>query len=89
MEKLLSLRGAIGQAVEQARQEKLIGNALEGAVTLALADEPLLASLAGTESDLEEFFILSDLTLIAGGGNQSDHRSARPDGNARAAGGTG
>src|SRR6188472_1327341 len=31
---LLKLRGVIGQAVEQARQEKLIGNALEAAVVL-------------------------------------------------------
>src|SRR5256885_1691790 len=31
---LLQLRGVIGQAVEKARQEKLLGNALEAAVTL-------------------------------------------------------
>jgi len=66
VEKLLALRGSVGQAVEQARQAKLIGKALEGAVTLSLADEALLSSLSGSESDLEEFFILSDLTLTAG-----------------------
>ncbi len=66
VEKLLALRGVIAQAVEPARQAKQIGNALEGAVTLALADEALLASLRGNEADLEEFFILSDLTLAAG-----------------------
>ncbi len=66
LEKLLALRGVIAQAVEPARQAKQIGNALEGAVTLALADEALLASLRGSEADLEEFFILSDLTLTAG-----------------------
>ena len=66
VEKLLALRGVIAQAVEPARQAKQIGNALEGAVTLALADEALLASLRGSEADLEEFFILSDLTLTAG-----------------------
>ncbi|MDQ6624346.1 MAG: isoleucine--tRNA ligase, partial [Verrucomicrobiota bacterium] len=48
------------QAVEQARQGKLIGNALEAAVVLrcdtsALREMPM--------EDLEEFFILSDLTL--------------------------
>ena len=32
----------------------------------ALADEALLASLRGSEAELEEFFILSDLTLTAG-----------------------
>ena len=66
VEKLLALRGVIAQAVEPARQAKQIGNALEGAVTLALADEALLGSLRGSEADLEEFFILSDLTLTAG-----------------------
>jgi isoleucyl-tRNA synthetase len=66
VDKLLALRGAIGQAVELARQAKQIGKALEGAVTLTLSDEPLLASLTGSEAVLEEFFILSDLTLAAG-----------------------
>jgi isoleucyl-tRNA synthetase len=66
VEKLLGLRGVIAQAVESARQAKQIGNALEGAVTLALGDEALLASLRGSEAELEEIFILSDLTLAAG-----------------------
>ncbi len=64
---LLNLRGTIGQAVEQARQEKLIGNALEGSVTLQVADEKTLKSLAGCEVELEEFFILSELSLVSGG----------------------
>ena len=34
MVELLRLRGVIGQAIERARQEKLIGNALEAAVVL-------------------------------------------------------
>src|SRR5947209_2569300 len=38
VEQLLHLRSAIGQAVERARQEKLIGNALEAAVTLTCDD---------------------------------------------------
>ena len=66
VEKLIGLRGVIAQAVETARQAKQIGNALEGAVTVELGDEALLASLRGSEADLEEFFILSDLTLAAG-----------------------
>ncbi|PZR74898.1 MAG: isoleucine--tRNA ligase [Chthoniobacterales bacterium] len=60
---LLSLRGVIGQAVERARQEKLIGNALEAAVTLS-CDEAAVASIPREE--LEEFFILSELKLEAG-----------------------
>ena len=59
-EELLKLRGIIGQAVEKARQEKLIGNALEAAVILR-CDERFATSLPREE--LEEFFILSDLQL--------------------------
>jgi isoleucyl-tRNA synthetase len=60
---LLDLRGLIGQAVERARQEKLIGNALEAAVTLT-CDETTIAAVP--KEELEEFFILSDLTLQPG-----------------------
>jgi isoleucyl-tRNA synthetase len=60
---LLNLRGVIGQAVERARQEKLIGNALEAAVTL-ICDETTIAAVS--KEELEEFFILSDLTLAPG-----------------------
>jgi isoleucyl-tRNA synthetase len=60
---LLKLRGLIGQAVERARQEKLIGNALEAAVTLT-CDETTIAAVP--KEELEEFFILSDLTLKPG-----------------------
>jgi isoleucyl-tRNA synthetase len=63
---LLQLRGTIAQAVENARQEKLIGNALEAAVALQIADADLLKSLSGNEAELEEFFILSELTLQQG-----------------------
>ena len=65
-EKLLALRGVIAQAVEPARKEKLIGNALEAAVTLQIADAEPLKSLQGREAELEEFFILSSLKLEAG-----------------------
>ncbi len=60
IDELLKLRGVIGQAVEQARQEKLIGNALEARVVLR-CDTAKLAGIAREE--LEEFFILSDLQL--------------------------
>ena len=57
---LLRLRGVIGQAIERARQEKLIGNALEAAVILH-SDSDVTDKVAREE--LEEFFILSDLTI--------------------------
>ncbi|HVF71784.1 MAG TPA: isoleucine--tRNA ligase [Chthoniobacterales bacterium] len=60
---LLNLRAVIGQAVERARQEKLIGNALEAAVTLSCDDTKITAV---PKEELEEFFILSDLTIQPG-----------------------
>jgi len=60
IEELLTLRSVIGQAVEKARQEKLIGNALEAAVVLR-CNVKIVGAIPREE--LEEFFILSDLTL--------------------------
>jgi isoleucyl-tRNA synthetase len=57
---LLRLRGVIGQAIERARQEKLIGNALEASVVLH-SDSDVTTKI--DKEELEEFFILSDLTI--------------------------
>jgi isoleucyl-tRNA synthetase len=57
---LLRLRGIIGQAIEQARQEKLIGNTLEASVVLN-SDSDVTKKIP--KEELEEFFILSDLTI--------------------------
>src|SRR5213595_3722917 len=65
---LLKLRAVIGQAIEHARQQKLIGNALEAAVVLH-SDSDVTAKIGRKE--LEEFFILSDLTI-----HQADEASA-------------
>jgi isoleucyl-tRNA synthetase len=54
------LRGIIGQAIEQARQEKLIGNTLEASVVLN-SDSDVTKKIP--KEELEEFFILSDLTI--------------------------
>jgi isoleucyl-tRNA synthetase len=60
---LLELRGVIGQAIEAARQQKVIGNALEAAVVLTTSSE---AVRRFDREQLEEFFILSDLTIEQG-----------------------
>ncbi len=60
VEELLKLRGVIGQAIEQARQEKLIGNTLEARVVLN-SDSAITEQIP--KEELEEFFILSDLTI--------------------------
>jgi isoleucyl-tRNA synthetase len=57
---LLKIRAVIGQAIERARQEKLIGNALEAAVILKSNSD---VATKIDKSVLEEFFILSDLTI--------------------------
>jgi isoleucyl-tRNA synthetase len=66
VEKLLALRAVIAQAIEPARQAKQIGNALEASVTLTIADAELLKQLTGSETELEEFFIISELRLAEG-----------------------
>jgi isoleucyl-tRNA synthetase len=63
----LRLRAVIAQqAIEPARQQKVIGNALEAAVTLQVSDAALLGELKGKEAELEEFFILSDVAITSG-----------------------
>jgi isoleucyl-tRNA synthetase len=57
---LLKLRGVIGQTIEKARQDKLIGNALEAAVVLN-SNSGVTSEI--DKDELEEFFILSDLTM--------------------------
>jgi isoleucyl-tRNA synthetase len=61
---LLKLRAVIGQAIEKARQEKLVGNALEAAVVLRSNSE---VTTKVDKTELEEFFILSDLTIEQAG----------------------
>jgi isoleucyl-tRNA synthetase len=57
---LLRLRGVIGQAIERSRQEKLIGNTLEARVVLQ-SDSDVTRKVG--QEELEEFFIVSDLTV--------------------------
>jgi isoleucyl-tRNA synthetase len=60
---LLRLRGVIAQAIERARQEKLIGNTLEARVVLH-SNSDVTAKV--DREELEEFFIVSDLTVRQG-----------------------
>src|SRR5213596_2194705 len=57
---LLRLRGVIAQAIERARQEKLIGNTLEARVVLH-SDSDVTEKVG--QEELEEFFIVSHLTI--------------------------
>jgi isoleucyl-tRNA synthetase len=60
VDRLLKLRAVIGQALEKARQQKLIGNSLEARVILRC--EPKFVE-AISKDELEEFFIIGDLVL--------------------------
>ncbi|MEQ1854343.1 MAG: class I tRNA ligase family protein, partial [Chthoniobacteraceae bacterium] len=67
VEEWLKLRGVVmQQAVEPARQAKTLAKSLEGSVTLTVG-ESARAALEAKRAELEEFFIISDLTLVAGG----------------------
>jgi isoleucyl-tRNA synthetase len=57
---LLKLRGVIGQAIEQARQDKSIGNSLEAAVVLKSNSD---VTTQIDKEELQEFFIISDLVI--------------------------
>jgi isoleucyl-tRNA synthetase len=62
----LELRSVVAQAVEPARQQKLVGNALEAEVDIEVSDDALLASVAGAEAEVEEALILSQVRIRKG-----------------------
>jgi len=66
IDQLLKLRAVIAQAIEPARQQKLIGNALEASITLSVADPLQSERFQAILPEIEEFFILSELHLETG-----------------------
>jgi isoleucyl-tRNA synthetase len=75
-EALLAARSIVAQAIETARQQKLIGNALEAYVVLSLPKEHRIHQL--NVSEIEEFLILSHLDLIATDGESNALVSKTP-----------
>ncbi len=67
VEALLAARSVVAQQIEAARQEKLIGNALEARVELALPHDNRIHKL--DPATVEEFLILSDLRITATSGD--------------------
>jgi isoleucyl-tRNA synthetase len=65
-EQWLSLRAVIAQALEPARQQKLIGNAQEAEVQLEISEDEVLTGIRGFEEELEEVLILSHLEISKG-----------------------
>jgi isoleucyl-tRNA synthetase len=60
---LLAARSVVSQSIESARQQKLIGNALEAQVELALPPNDPIHQMP--PADVAEFLILSKITLLA------------------------
>jgi len=60
MSQAIDLRNSVMQEIEKARQKKLIGNSLEARVVLN-SDSDVTERIP--KEELEEFFILSDLTI--------------------------
>jgi isoleucyl-tRNA synthetase len=65
-EQWLELRGVLAQALEPARQQKLIGNAQEAEVEIEISDENVFVSTQGLEDEIEEMLILSHLVVRRG-----------------------
>jgi isoleucyl-tRNA synthetase len=63
VEQLLQVRAVIQQAIEKARQEKLIGSNLEASVEVTVPNGRLTHPVFEDKAALEEFFILSTLAL--------------------------
>jgi isoleucyl-tRNA synthetase len=66
---LLDARSIVAQSIEFARQQKMIGNALEAHAVLSLPREHRVHQL--NLSEVEEFLILSHLDLVATDGESS------------------
>ncbi|MCB1095157.1 MAG: isoleucine--tRNA ligase [Verrucomicrobiae bacterium] len=68
---LLELRCSIQQEIEKARQAKTIGSNLEAHVEVTLAKGHPVADVGEDIETLSEFLIVSDLTIIAGNGEET------------------
>jgi isoleucyl-tRNA synthetase len=80
--KWLSLRSVVAQSIETARQQKLIGNALEADVEVEIGDSTLLSSVEGLEEEVEEVLILSTLRCVSAASTQA---RVKPNTNRRCA----
>ncbi|MFK5924040.1 MAG: isoleucine--tRNA ligase [Verrucomicrobiota bacterium] len=66
VEELLKLRATIQQEIESARQQKLIGSNLEARVELDVPSNAVLDSVLDDQATVQEFLIVSDLTIQIG-----------------------
>ncbi|HRZ86391.1 MAG TPA: isoleucine--tRNA ligase [bacterium] len=74
--KLIEVRGEVLKVLEELRQKKEIGNALEARVTLYTDDEKLGPVLAQTAKDLAAVFIVSEAVVAAEKKSDDNYRES-------------
>jgi isoleucyl-tRNA synthetase len=65
-EVLQDLRNEVAQVLEKAQRDGIVGKALEASVLVSTEETALLAAAMEAGAEIEEFLILSNLTIIQG-----------------------
>ncbi|NVM56915.1 MAG: class I tRNA ligase family protein, partial [Desulfobacterales bacterium] len=78
-ESILTLRGEVSKALEEARGEKIIGHSLDAAATLVLP-EGFLEAVKATVDELRTVFIVSKVSIAPGGALDGAYQSTRVPG---------
>jgi isoleucyl-tRNA synthetase len=75
-ESILLLRGEVSKALEEARTEKIIGHALDAAVTLSIP-EALSAIVKPNADELRTVFIVSKVEILVEGSPSDTYQSTK------------
>jgi isoleucyl-tRNA synthetase len=78
-ESILLVRGEVSKALEEARTQKIIGHALDAAVTLSMP-EALSAVVNPNTDELRTVFIVSDVEILAEGNLSDAYQSTKVPG---------
>ncbi len=76
---ILAVRDEVKKALEEARDKKVIGHSLDAAVALSLP-EAFLEMVQPTPEELRPVFIVSNVSIVSGGGLEETYRSTRMPG---------
>ena len=72
-ENIRSLRGEVTKALEEARNNKLIGHPLDAALEIKLPDTPLKGHVENLKENLNDIFIVSSVAIVDTIDNGSYH----------------
>jgi isoleucyl-tRNA synthetase len=75
-ESILLIRGEVSKALEEARTQKIIGHALDAAVSLSIP-EALSAVVKPDADELRTVFIVSKVNILTEEGLSGGHRSTK------------